>query len=246
MTGTIAIIQARMTSERLPRKVLQDIGGQTMLERVVRRLRHSQRIDDIVVATSTNPADDAIVAECERIGVRTMRGSEEDVLGRFLDAAATTEADVFVRVSADSPFVDADVCDLIISRFLAADPPVDYASNKLEPTFPLGLDAEVFSRTALLKAAREAMAPYERSHVTVYMYQHPELFQLLAVKSPRDLHSWRWTVDTPEDLEFARVVFDRLDGRNDFSWLEVLEVLEADPGLAAINAHVPVKPLTSG
>lgn len=235
-----------MTSERLPGKVLVDIGGQTMLERVVRRVQQSQRITGLVVATTTNPADEAIVAECERLGVRSIRGSEEDVLGRFADAANAVGGDVFVRISADSPFVDADVIDLIINRFLNADPPVDYASNKLEPTFPLGLDAEVFSRGALLKTAEEAKAPYERSHVTVYMYQHPELFRLMAVKASRDLHSWRWTVDTPEDLEFARAVFDRLDGRNDFSWLEVVEVLEADPGLAAINSHVNAKPLADG
>ena len=235
-----------MSSERLPGKVLVDIGGQTMLERVVRRVQQSQRITGLVVATTTNPADEAIVAECERLGVRSIRGSEEDVLGRFADAANAVGGDVFVRISADSPFVDADVIDLIINRFLAAEPPVDYASNKLEPTFPLGLDAEVFSRAALLKTAAEAKAPYERSHVTVYMYQHPELFSLLAVKSSRDLHSWRWTVDTPEDLEFARAVFDRLDGRNDFSWLEVVEVLERDPGLASINSHVSAKPVTEG
>lgn len=246
MTSTLALVQARMTSERLPGKVLVDIGGQTMLERVVRRVQQSQRITGLVVATTTNPADVAIVAECERLGVRSIRGSEEDVLGRFADAANMVGGDVFVRISADSPFVDADVIDLIINRFLGADPPVDYASNKLEPTFPLGLDAEVFSRVALLKTAAEAKEPYERSHVTVYMYQHPELFSLLAVKSSRDLHAWRWTVDTPEDLEFARAVFDRLDGRNDFSWLEVVEVLEREPSLAAINAHVTAKPLSAG
>jgi spore coat polysaccharide biosynthesis protein SpsF (cytidylyltransferase family) len=246
VTSTLGLIQARMTSERLPGKVLVDIGGQTMLERVVRRVQQSQRITGVIVATTTNPADEAIVAESERLGVRSIRGSEEDVLGRFADAANAVGGDVFVRISADSPFIDADVIDLIINRFISADPPVDYASNKLEPTFPLGLDAEVFSRAALLRTAEEAKEPYERSHVTVYMYQHPELFQLLAVKSSRDLHSWRWTVDTPEDLEFARAVFERLDGRNDFSWLEVVEVLERDPSLASINAHVSAKPLTEG
>jgi spore coat polysaccharide biosynthesis protein SpsF len=244
----VAIIQARMGSERLPGKVLLDIAGQTMLSRVVRRVRQSRLIDEVVVATSTNPRDDAVVAEGERLAVKVVRGSEEDVLARYLDAARETQADIIVRVSADSPFVDPEVCDLVVSRFLDADPPVDYASNKLEASFPLGLDAEAFSREALERAAGDAVEPYERSHVTVHMYANLDRYVLLPVRSGsgRNLHSWRWTVDTPEDLSFARGIYGRLQGRDDFSWREVVEMIDRDPRLAEINGHIEGRPLREG
>ena len=244
----VAIIQARMGSQRLPGKVLLDIEGQTMLSRVVRRVQQSRLIDEVVVATSVSPADDAVVAEAERLGVRAVRGSEDDVLARYVDAARATDADVIVRVSADSPFVDPEVCDLVVSTFVSADPSVDYASNKLEASFPLGLDAEAFSRDALERAARDAVVEYERSHVTVHMYANLEKFSLLPVSADgsRNLHSWRWTVDTPEDLEFARTVFGRLGGSNEFSWKEVVALIDAEPELAAMNSHVVAKPIREG
>lgn len=235
-----------MRSQRLPGKVMLDIAGQPMLERVVRRLGRAGALDTIVVATSTQPADDVIADTAASLGAGVTRGSEEDVLGRFHQAAREFDADVCVRVSADSPLMDADVCDLAVDAFHRADPPVDYASNKLEPSFPLGLDVEVFSREALGRAAREATEPFERSHVTVYMYRHPELFSLLPVLSGRSLHSWRWTVDTAEDFAFAREVFSRFGGRNDFSWLDVVRLIEVEPALAAINAGVVPRMLEEG
>ena len=244
--SVIAIIQARMGSERLPQKVMLDIAGQSMLERVVRRVQRSRLIDRVVVATSVNPADDQIVSAAESWSVLATRGSEDDVLARFAGAASILQPDVVVRVSADSPFVDPEVCDLVVASFLNAEPPVDYASNKLEPTFPLGLDVEAFSREALARAARDAIEPFERSHVTVHMYQNPDRFRLLPVVDDADRHSWRWTVDTPEDLEFARAVFERLGGGNDFSWREVVQLIEREPALAAINGHIAGKPLTAG
>ncbi len=242
--AVVAIVQARMGSERLPGKVLLDIAGKSMLAHVVHRLQRANLIDRVVVATTTADADEQIVAECEQISVLSIRGSEEDVLGRYQMAALAFDADAIVRVSADSPFVDPEVCDLVVSRFLAAEPAVDYASNKIEPSFPLGLDVEVFTREALTRTAMEAVEPFERAHVTVYMYQHPERFSLLAVGADRDLHSWRWTVDTAEDLAFARAVFGRLGG--DFSWHDAVALIEKDPSLAEINAHVIAKPVTDG
>lgn len=235
-----------MRSERLPGKVMLDIAGQPMLERVVRRLARAGALDTIVVATSTQPLDDVIADTAASLGVGVTRGSEEDVLGRFHQAAREFDAGVCVRVSADSPLIDPDVCDLAVEAFHGADPTVDYASNKLDPSFPLGLDVEVFSREALERAASEAKQEFERSHVTVYMYQHPELFSLLPVTTARNLHSWRWTVDTPEDLALAREVFSRLGGRNDFSWLDVVRLIEAEPGLAAINSGVVPRMLEEG
>lgn len=242
----VAIIQARMGSQRLPGKVLLDIAGESMLSRVIRRVQQSRLIDEVVVATSNAAADDAIVAACKLLRARAIRGSEEDVLARYVDAAKATEADVVVRASADSPFIDPEVCDLVVAAFLAADPPVDYASNKLQPSFPLGLDVEAFSREALDRTARDADEPYERAHVTVHMYKNFDRFTLLPVSSTRKLHAWRWTVDTPEDLEFARTVFERMGGRNDFSWKEVVTLIENEPALASINSHVVPKAVEEG
>jgi spore coat polysaccharide biosynthesis protein SpsF len=228
-----------MGSERLPGKVLLDIEGQTMLERVVRRVQRARRIDRVVVATTTEGTDDAVVSAASALGVDVTRGSENDVLDRFRQAAIDSGAGSIVRICADSPFVDPEVCDLVVRSFLDADPPVDYASNKLDPSFPLGLDVEAFSRHALERAAREAHEPFERSHVTMYMYQNPDRFRLLPVIAGRDLHSWRWTVDTPADLAFARAVFQRLYGVNDFSWRDVVALIEREPELAELNSQRP-------
>lgn len=235
-----------MGSGRLPGKVLLDIEGHTMLERVVRRVEQSRLTNRVVVATTTAAPDDAVAEAAARIGVDFTRGSEMDVLDRYHQAAEEFDAQVIVRVSADSPFVDPKVCDQAIEAYLSAQPAVEYASNKLSPTFPLGLDVEVFSRDALDRSWREATETFQRAHVTVYMYQNPSLFRLLPVTSDRDLHSMRWTVDTPEDLAFARAVFQRLDGRNDFSWLDVVEIVEREPELADINSHVRPKHVSDG
>ena len=233
MRPVVAIIQARMGSERLPGKVLLDIGGQSMLERVVRRVQQARLIDDVVVATSTNPADDRIADAALELGVKVSRGSEEDVLDRFRKAALENHAATVVRICADSPFVDPVVTDRVIEALLGSD--ADYASIKLSPTYPLGLDVEAFSREALDEAAQDAVEAFERAHVTVFMYMHPERFTLLPVVGERDLHNWRWTVDTAEDLEFARAMFERLGGRNDFSFADAVAVVEQDPSIALIN-----------
>ncbi len=235
-----------MGSERLPGKVLLDIAGQTMLSRVIQRLRQSMLIDTIVVATTTAPQDDAIVEAAAQLGVKVSRGSEEDVLDRYRAAAQEFGAATIVRVCADSPFIDSEVCDQVIAAYVAAEPPVDYASNKLEPSFPLGLDVEAFSRDALDRAASEATESFEKAHVTVRIHQNPSQFDLLPVTNERDLHSMRWTVDTPEDLEFARQVFSRFAGGNSFSWREVLDTVEREPQLAEINGHLRAKNVTEG
>ena len=235
-----------MGSERLPGKILKDIAGQSMLARVIGRVSQSRLITQVVVATTTSSADDATAAAAAELGVGVARGSEDDVLDRFHAAAESFGADTVVRVCADSPFFDPAVCDQAIDAFRSADPAVDYASNKLQPSFPLGLDVEVFSRDALERAWQESTEAFERSHVTVYMYQNPRLFRLLPVTADRDLHSMRWTVDTPEDLEFARHVFERLGGRSDFGWLDIVALIEREPELAAINSRLMPKHVTEG
>ncbi len=240
----VAIIQARMGSERLPRKVLLDIEGQSMLARVVRRVQMATTIDKVVVATTNKPDDDVVADAARTLGVHVTRGSEEDVLDRFRQAAEETKAATIVRVSADSPFVDPGVTDMIVTAYLDAD--VDYASNKLEPSFPLGLDVEVFSRDALEKIWKDATKPYERSHVTLRIYSEPSEFRLLPVTTTPNRHEWRWTVDTDEDLRFAREIFRRLEGSNDFSWQEVVALIEKEPLLAEINSHLRPKDVTAG
>jgi len=240
----IAIIQARMGSERLPGKVLLDIEGQTMLERVVRRIQNAKSIDGVVVATTDRAVDDVIARDAERLGAPVTRGSEDDVLDRFRQAAMESGAATIVRVSADSPLVDAEVTDMVVDAFLSTD--VDYASNKLGASFPLGLDVEVFSRDALERTWNEAKKTYERSHVTVRMYGPDSSMRLLPVTTTPDRHDWRWTVDTPADLEFARQVFRLMGGGNDFSWRDVVSLIEETPALAAINSHVTPKPIEMG
>ncbi|MEO5580071.1 MAG: glycosyltransferase family protein, partial [Gemmatimonadaceae bacterium] len=243
---TVAIIQARMGSQRLPGKVLCDIAGQSMLERVVRRVQRSRLIDETVVATSVSDADDRIVSACGEMGVAFTRGDEEDVLDRFRAAALAHDATICVRVCADSPLIDPDVCDLAVATLRDSDPAGDYASNKLQPSYPLGLDVEAFTIGALERAWRAATDAYQRSHVTVYIYESGEDFRLLPVRDAVDRHSWRWTVDTGDDLAFVREIFARLGGNNDFSYTDVVNLIENDPRLTLINAHVRPRAVLEG
>jgi spore coat polysaccharide biosynthesis protein SpsF (cytidylyltransferase family) len=233
-----------MGSERLPGKILLDIEGQSMLERVVRRVQKSTSIDKVVVATTTETSDDEAARIAASLGVIVSRGSEDDVLDRYRQAAEETGARTIVRVSADSPFVDPEITNMVVDAFLSSD--ADYASNKLDPSFPLGLDVEAFSREALERAWKEAKELYERAHVTLRIYSEPSEFKLLPVTTTPNRHHMRWTVDTEEDLRFAREVFSRLGGSNDFSWREVVELIEKEPELAEINAHLRPKDVTAG
>ncbi len=223
-----------------------DIAGQTMLERVVRRTRRCVGVNNIVVATSTLPIDDAIVAECGKMRVTVFRGSDSDVLDRFTKAAMTHDADICVRITSDCPLIDPEVSGFIIGRFIEASPPVDYVSNKIPQSYPRGLDTEAFTRDALERAWRDAIHPYQRSHVTIYIYENPDQFRLLSVTSDVDRHDWRWTVDTQEDLEFVRKVYGRLGKNGDFSWHDVLALLEREPMLCDINKQVVQKPVVDG
>lgn len=238
----VAVVQARMGSSRLPGKVLADVAGETMLVRVVTRLARARWVDAVVVATSTLPADDAVAEEAARLGVAVFRGSEDDVLDRYLGAARREGADWVVRVTADCPLVDPELVDGLVARFAEAGP--DYASNSLERTYPRGLDVEVFTRAALETAAAEATSTHERVHVTPFLYQHPERFRLLSVTAPggEDHSHLRWTVDTAEDLELARRLYRRLGG-DGFGWRDALAVVRAEPELADVNRGVRQKSL---
>lgn len=241
---TVAIVQARMGSTRLPGKVLLPLLGEPMLTRVVRRTGRARSLDAIVVATSTASDDDAIAALAGREGWALERGSEHDLLDRFVQTARLHRAEVVVRITGDCPLIDPELIDETISAFEAA--PCDFACNTLEPrTFPRGLDVEVMTREALERAWREDRDPAWREHVTPYLYRHPELFRLLRVAAPDDHSDQRWSVDTPEDLELVRRIYDAI-GRDDFGWREALVVVESHPDWMDINRGVVQKLVPPG
>ncbi len=235
----VAIVQARMGSTRLPGKVLKDLAGETMLARVVGRLRHADRINELLVATTDRPEDDAIVDECRKLSVLVSRGDQDDVLDRYFKAAQFASADVVVRITADCPLIDPEITDTTIARFIDEVP--DYASNTMVRTYPRGLDTEVMSFSALSKAWQKAQKSYEREHVTPYLLEHPSEFRLVSVVGDRDYSTHRWTVDTPEDLLFVRTVYERLKAKGMFSWRAVLALLDRESELSELNRDVVQK-----
>jgi spore coat polysaccharide biosynthesis protein SpsF len=241
----VAIVQARMGSTRLPGKVLQDLEGKTMLTRVVERARQAKGINEILVATTDRPTDDAIVEECRRHSVKVSRGDQDDVLDRYFRAAQLAKAEAVVRITSDCPLIDPEITGKTVAAFLEAQP--DYASNAfaLQRTYPRGLDTEVMSFNALSRAWQEARKPYERAHVTPYIYEHPDKFKILPVTGDTDLSNHRWTVDTAEDLEFVRAIYNRF-GDAPFQWWHVLGLLEREPALMEINRSVEQKALHEG
>lgn len=255
----VAIIQARMGSTRLPGKVLAEIGGRSMLRRVCGRAAQAARIDQVLVATTMESDDEAIVDECARLQVACFRGSTDDVLDRYHKAARAYRADAVVRITADCPLIDPQVIDLVVDALKKrGQDPFSYVSNTLWRTWPRGLDTEVMTADALSRACREATEPYQRTHVTPYIYRHPESFRLLAVTLPsaghrnspqngrEDLGRWRWTVDLPEDLDFVRAVYRRLADDETFSWRDVQRLLAREPALAELNRHVRQRELVEG
>lgn len=243
----LAVIQARMRSTRLPGKVMRHLCGRSVLGHVILRVRLARRLDEVLVATTTQPEDHTIVQEAEHYGVRVYRGSEDDVLARYFYAAQG--ADIIVRVTSDCPLFDPQLLDGMIERFQVAQTaglPVDYLSNTLIRTYPRGVDAEIFSYGALRAAHERAREPYEREHVTPYIYMHPERFVLENYASNPNLSHLRWTLDTPEDLRFIEEVYGALYREGEiFSTAAILTLLEGRPELAQINAHVPQKALSA-
>lgn len=231
---TVIIVQARMTSTRLPGKVLLPLAGKPMLTRLVERLRRASESDAIVVATTTNASDEPIVDLCRQLAVASHRGSEHDVLSRYADAARAHNADAVVRVTSDCPLLDPALVDLVIRAH--AEGGSDYVSNMLPPTWPYGMAVEVFSADALFEADREAKQVSEREHVTPFLYWHPERYRLRNVASAHDLSGYRWTVDTPQDYELVRLLFESLyPTRPAFSLNDVLAEMKAHPEWHRIN-----------
>jgi spore coat polysaccharide biosynthesis protein SpsF len=238
---TVAIVQARMGSTRLPGKVMADIGGKPMLERVVERVRSARLIDEIWVATTIQDADDAIVQWCDQARIACARGSEDDVLGRYADTALQSGAEIIVRITSDCPMIDPVLIDEVVKARAAVK--AMYCSNTMGRSYPDGLDVEAFTAAALQRANTEASKPSDRAHVTAYMYARPWEFSLFAVAGPAR-GEVRWTVDTAADLELVRAMYAELG--EDFTWREALALYDARPDLAAINAGVAPKAVSEG
>lgn len=237
MTGVVAIVQARMTSRRLPGKVLKPILGRPMLALQIERVRRASALDRIVVATSVTPDDDAVAKACQEMAVECFRGSLGDVLDRFYRCALAHGAEHVVRLTADCPLADPQVIDRVVRAHL--DGGFDYTANVSPPTWPDGLDVEVVRFSALTDAWREAELPSEREHVTYFIETHPQRFRYGNVAAAVDRSGLRWTVDDPEDFDLVRRIYEALYPANAaFTTDDILALLQARPELRALNAHL--------
>ena len=232
-----AILQARMGSTRLPGKALLPIfQGRGALELMLLRLRGCRKLFGLAVATTTETMDDPLEALCRQQGVPCFRGQVDDVLDRYYQAARSCGTpEVLVRLTGDCPLHDPEVVDRVIARFLEGG--VDYASNVDPPSYPDGLDTEVFSFVTLERAWKAAQLKSEREHVTPYIWNHPDIFRRGNVTNTDNLAGMRWTLDEPRDLDFVRAVYARM-GRVDFGLNDVLDLLAAEPGLAELNSGI--------
>lgn len=237
MSGRVlATIEARMTSSRLPGKVLADMGGQPALALMVERLRRVPSLDGIVVATTVNATDDPIATLADRLGIGCFRGSEEDVLLRVLGAAEAHAIDVIVETTGDCPLIDPAVVERTIQAYRASG--AGYVSNVLRRSYPIGMDTQVFARSVLADVARRTADPFDHEHVSVFIYRHPELYSLLNVAAParQTDPTLRLTLDTPEDLRLLRAVTQAVGPAGDLD--AILAVLGERPSLRDLNDHI--------
>lgn len=233
--NVVTIIQARMGATRLPGKMMKEIAGQPVIAQVFERARLSKRARDVWLATTTNHADDVLARWAVEHNIKCYRGSENDVLDRYYQAAKLAKAEIIIRVTGDCPLIDPAVIDTVIDEFLAGE--YDYVSNVHPPTFPDGMDTEVVSFAALERAWQEAKLQSEREHVTPYIWKHSEWFKLKNVSYHVDLSRHRWTLDTPEDLVFLERVIGACQKRGGQCGLdEVLAIVNERPDWQAINA----------
>jgi len=236
---TLIIVQARMTSTRLPGKVMKIVCGKPLLEHLVNRLKRVKCADQIVIATTVNETEDIIVALCKKLDISYYRGSEGDVLGRYYEAAVKYGGEVIIRITSDCPVIDPEVVDCLINFFTNNIEKYDYVSNTLERTYPKGMDAEVISFNALKEAHFNAYDPFDREHVTPFIKKRPQQFRLYNILYKADMSKCRWTVDTPEDLELISKIFESLCYQNPFFSLnDIFSLLDCNPEWAAINAHI--------
>jgi len=231
----IAIVQARMGSTRLPNKVMKLIGGVPMIEVLLSRLAHATEVDEIMVASSIDPRNQPLADHVHALGYTCYRGSENDVLDRYLQAARSAKADVVVRITGDCPLVDPGLVDEVIRQFCAAH--VDYFANTSPPTYPDGLDIEVFPLTALEKAALETSEPYDHEHVTPFL-RESNLFTHGGMQHAEDLSALRWTVDEPTDFDVVTRVFAHFSPNIHFNWQQVLQLQRSQPEIFNANQNL--------
>ena len=238
---TVAIITARMGSSRLPGKAMLDLAGAPMLQRMVGRVRHAALVEDIVVATTTDPADDILEDLCRTIGCSCFRGAKDDVLDRVLKAAEKTHASEVVHLTGDCPYIDPVLIDQTILFFRRN--ALDYAGNNLNGTFPIGLDVRMFSLAVLRDVAARTQDHIDRAHVTYYMYKHPEIYAVGGWDAPAGTDShFRLTVDEFLDYKLARFVFEAFkDTLETFTTEQMLSFLVLNSEMAAINSNVRQK-----
>ena len=238
----VIIVQARMTSTRLPGKVLKKVLDKPLLEYQLDRLKRVKLANEIVIATTINRTDLPIIELCDRLSVPYFRGSENDVLARYHGAAKEHHADVVVRITSDCPLIDPQVIDKVIQFYLDYRYKYDYVSNCLERTYPRGMDTEVFSFLALHQAFVEATEQPDREHVTPFIHMQPERYRLAQIVYSDNQSSHRWTVDTADDFELIKRILEALYPKiKKFTLEDCLDLLKRYPDWSLINAHVEQK-----
>ena len=238
----LVIVQARMSSTRLPGKIMMEVCGKPLLEHQINRLKGVSTADEIVVATTTNSIDNIIIDLCKKLNISFHRGSENDVLGRYYEASIKYKGDIIVRITSDCPVIDPDVVDHIINFYIKHKDKYDYVSNTLFRMYPRGMDTEVFSFKVLKETHVEATKQEDREHVTSAIYQQPQRYSLCNVPYDSDESHHRWTVDTREDLELITLIYEALYYQNpDFSLGDILNLMESNPDWLSINAHIEQK-----
>jgi glutamate-1-semialdehyde 2,1-aminomutase len=231
----VAIVQARMGSTRLPNKVMKLVGGVPMIELLLARLSRAREVNEIVVATSVDPRNEPLAQHVQALGYHCSRGSENDVLDRYVQAARSARADVVIRITGDCPLVDPVLVDDAVRRFKAAD--VDYLCNTSPPSYPDGLDIEVFTLAALERAALETQNEFDHEHVTPYL-RESEKFRQKSISNDEDLSSLRWTVDEPADFEVIARVFEYFAPNIHFGWQQVLQLQQTHPNIFEANKQL--------
>ena len=235
--NTVAIIQARISSTRLPGKVLKKIEGKTILEHVVNRVKAAKNLDEVIVATTVKKEDLKIVKLCSNLGISVFCGSEDDVLDRYYQTARLFKANHIIRITADCPLIDPMVIDKVIELYFKKN--ADYATNGMPETFPDGLDTEVFSFKTLKRAWENAKLSSEREHVTPYIRNNPNIFKIVNLKCEYNLNDKRWTLDEPEDFEFIKSIYTKLYLEDSlFGMKKILDFLINHPGIEELNNDI--------
>lgn len=239
---TCAIIEARMTSSRLPGKILLPVLGKPLLELLVERLKRAKTLDYIIIATTSNACDDPVERLANSLGVGCFRGSEEDVLSRVLSAAKYHSCDIIVEITGDCPLIDPEIVDTLVTIYQQNS--YDYVSNVLKLTFPNGMDTQVFSTATLAKVEELTDDPVDHEHVSLYIYEHPEIFSLFNYESglPEKYWNLRLTVDTQEDFELIKRIYETIYPKKpEFILSDIIRLLDDERELLDINRHIQQK-----